>query len=202
MVVVQVLLGNNLRFDLRKAIQLTAKRLPVTADETVQEQVLNYIAQRLRGLLLDQGIRYDAVDAVLAERGHDPCLAQETSEALSKWTERADWTDLLNGFSRCVRIVRDLDTRYAVAPERLTEEAAVALYAALLKAQGMIPEDEITIHHVLVAVQSMIPAINTYFDEVLVMDEDQAVRENRLGLLQSIAALTSGVADLSKLEGF
>ena len=200
--IVQVLLGNNLRFDLRKAIQLTAKRLPVTAEGTVQEKVLGYIAQRLRGLLLDQGIRYDAIDAVLAERGHDPCLAHDTAQALDKWTQRTDWTALLNGFSRCVRIVRDLDTRYTVDPERLTEEAAVALYAALLKAQEMIPEDEITIHHVLVAVQSMIPAINTFFDEVLVMDEDQAVRENRLGLLQSIAALTSGVADLSKLEGF
>lgn len=48
----------------------------------------------------------------------------------------------------------------------------------------------------------MLPAINEFFDKVLVMAEEPSVRENRLGLLQSIAALAEGVADLSKLEGF
>ena len=48
----------------------------------------------------------------------------------------------------------------------------------------------------------MIPAVNTFFDKVLVMADDQALRENRLGLLQRISALANGVADFSKLEGF
>jgi len=48
----------------------------------------------------------------------------------------------------------------------------------------------------------MIPAINRFFDDVLVMAEDRSLRENRLGLLQRIAALAGGVADLSHLEGF
>jgi glycyl-tRNA synthetase beta subunit len=52
------------------------------------------------------------------------------------------------------------------------------------------------------AVQPMIPAITRFFDDVLVMAEDASLKENRLGLLQRLAALASGVADLSKLEGF
>ena len=48
----------------------------------------------------------------------------------------------------------------------------------------------------------MIPAVNEFFDKVLVMAEDKALQENRLGLLQRIAALADGIADLSKLEGF
>jgi glycyl-tRNA synthetase beta subunit len=48
----------------------------------------------------------------------------------------------------------------------------------------------------------MIPAINHFFDIVLVMAEEPAVRQNRLGLLQRIAALADGIANLSKLEGF
>jgi glycyl-tRNA synthetase len=48
----------------------------------------------------------------------------------------------------------------------------------------------------------MMPAINTFFDKVLVMDEDAKLRSNRLGMLQRIAALADGVADLSRLEGF
>ncbi|HNB51571.1 MAG TPA: hypothetical protein PK530_06490, partial [Anaerolineales bacterium] len=45
-------------------------------------------------------------------------------------------------------------------------------------------------------------AVNRFFDSVLVMAEDQTLRNNRLGLLQRIAALANGVADMSKLEGF
>jgi glycyl-tRNA synthetase len=51
-------------------------------------------------------------------------------------------------------------------------------------------------------VVQLIPAISAFFDKVLVMAEDQKVKENRLGLLQKIAALSKGIADLSKLEGF
>lgn len=46
------------------------------------------------------------------------------------------------------------------------------------------------------------PFINAFFDKVLVMAEDQKVKENRLGLLQRIAGLSNGIADLSHLEGF
>jgi glycyl-tRNA synthetase beta subunit len=48
----------------------------------------------------------------------------------------------------------------------------------------------------------MIEPINTFFDEVLVMTEDKALRENRLALLQHIAGLTEGIVDLTKVEGF
>jgi glycyl-tRNA synthetase beta subunit len=48
----------------------------------------------------------------------------------------------------------------------------------------------------------MIPAVNDFFDEVLVMAEDASLRQNRLALLQRIVALGSGIADMSKLEGF
>ena len=48
----------------------------------------------------------------------------------------------------------------------------------------------------------MVPAINSFFNTILVMDKDQKVRENRLALLQAIGSLTKGKADFSQLEGF
>jgi glycyl-tRNA synthetase beta subunit len=51
-------------------------------------------------------------------------------------------------------------------------------------------------------VVTLIPSITSFFDKILVMADEKDLRENRLGLLQRIAALSSGVADLSKLEGF
>ena len=200
--IVQVLLGRGLRFDLKAAIARTAKQLPVPAGQSVRDEALDYVAQRLRGLLLEQGLRYDVVDAVLATRSNDPWLAAETASALNTWVQRTDWLDLLNAFSRCVRIVRDQQARYPVNPEQFTETASTALYEALQRAQQAIPEQDATTDQVLAAIQEMIPAINAFFDQVLVMDLDPAIRENRLGLLQSIAALTQELADLSRLEGF
>jgi glycyl-tRNA synthetase beta subunit len=52
------------------------------------------------------------------------------------------------------------------------------------------------------ALQALTPAINRFFDEVLVMADDPALRRNRLALVQAIAKLPSGIADLSRLEGF
>ena len=59
-----------------------------------------------------------------------------------------------------------------------------------------------TVPHLVAALRHLVPAITTFFIDVLVMDEDMAVRHNRLALLQHIARLPQGMADLSCLEGF
>jgi glycyl-tRNA synthetase len=107
----------------------------------------------------------------------------------------------LPAFSRCVRITRDLKDAYTVEESLLTEEAEKQLLNALVQAEGtqrMVGSVDDFLH----AFIPMIPAINRFFDEVLVMAEDEQLRRSRLALLQRIAALADGVADLSKLEGF
>ncbi len=199
--IVQILIGRSVRLSLKTVIDLAARFQPVPADETVQVRVLDYIAQRLRGYLLDQGLRYHVVDAVLARRSDDPCLAHQTAVVLNEWTQRPDWMELLNAYARCVRIVRSQPVRYEVYPEQFGEAASANLYNALCAAHNQIA-DPTNIAQVLTAILKLAPVINTFFDQVLVMDENQAVRENRLGLLQQVAALTDSLADLSLLEGF
>jgi len=200
--VVQILLGNELRFDLQEGVARAAKRLPVSADDQVHAETLDYIVQRLRGVLLEDGRRYDVVDAVLAERGYDPYWAAQSARALDGWVARSDWTELLNAYARCVRIVRDQEQRYEVDPERFVEPASTVLHKAVRDVSASIPEEDATIDDVLGAILGIVPEINVFFDEVLVMDPDPEVRENRLGLVQEVAALAEGAADLSKLEGF
>jgi len=200
--IVQVLLGTELYLDLTRAIQLAAEKLPVPADESIQADVLDYIVQRLRGVLLEDGLRYDVVDAVLAVQKHDPYRAAQEASTLNEWVQRADWMELLNAYARCVRITRDLEPRYPVIPGNFTEPASIQLYECLSEAQTTLPKEELGVDEVLSAIQTLVPAITIFFDEVLVMDPDPAIRENRLGLVQAIAALPQGVADLSQLEGF
>ena len=198
---VQVLAGAGISFDLREGLSEAAALLPEASDEGVQAETLAFIVQRLRVWLLEQPSRYDLVDAVLAERGHDPHLAHQTVQAFAPWASRDDWTILLNAYARCVRIVRGFETEFKLRPDRFVEPSTQRLYEAYLACQEQVGPQS-SIDQLFTAFQPMIEPITAFFDDVLVMAEDEALRENRLALLQRIAALTEGIVDLTKVEGF
>ena len=141
------------------------------------------------------------VDAVLAEQHNNPAGAQREVKALARWVEREDWNTILPAYARCVRITRDQAEKFLVDPLVFTEPSEKALYSALEKAEAG-HHREGSVDDTLSAFMPMIPAVNAFFDAVLVMAEDVRIRSNRLGLLQRISALMYGVADLSRLEGF
>jgi glycyl-tRNA synthetase len=145
--------------------------------------------------------RYDVVDAVLAAQRSNPASAVRAVKALSAWVSRPDWNTILPAYARCVRITRDQPRRYPVEKAALLEPAEVRLLAALQRAEAA-PRRPGSVDDFLQAFLPLIPEINQFFVDVLVMVEDAALRFNRLGLLQRIAALAEGVADFSLLEGF
>jgi glycyl-tRNA synthetase len=200
--VVQPLIEHDLALDLRAVLAQVAAIQPIPADEAVQTQVLDFITGRLRVLLTEAGNRYDVVEAVLAAQSHDPARTAQAVKELSEWVSRPDWNTILPAFARCVRITRDQKQRFSVDPAHFVETPETTLYAALQSAEQSLHGTRYTPHAILNAFTPIIPAVNQFFDVVLVMAEDPAVRQNRLGLLQRIAALSDGVADFSKLEGF
>jgi glycyl-tRNA synthetase len=198
---VQNLVAWELDFDLRPALQAAAAHLPVEASPQEQAATLDFIVERLRNVFLDQGWRYDVVDAVLQAQGHNPAQAARAVRELAQWVGRPDWGDILPTYARCVRITRDFKEVFAVDEQVFVEPAEGELYAALLKAESARREAG-SVDDFLNAFLPMMSVINRFFEEVLVMAEDARLRENRLGTLQRIAALAAGVADLSRLEGF
>ena len=199
--IVQVLAGAGISFDLREGLREAAALLPVAADDKAQTETLAFIVQRLRVWLLDQAFRYDLVDAVLAERGHDPCLAYQTVQEFVPWVECDDWMNLLNAYGRCVRIVRGLETEFELRPGQFVEPSTRRLYQAYVSCREQLGPQS-SIDQLFTAFKPMVKPINTFFDDVLVMAEDRSLRENRLALLQRIAALTRGIVDLTRVEGF
>jgi glycyl-tRNA synthetase len=175
--------------------------MPVPVSDKVVEEVSDFITERLRAWLRDQGFRYDVVDAILAERGDDPYRAYRSASQLGAWVARDDWADVLNAYGRCIRIVRDQVERYQVQPDLDSEPAAAALREAYLMAREQVTEDS-DVDRLFTAIRPMIPAISRFFDDVLVMHEDPSLRESRLGLLQDIWDLSLGIVDVTRLEGF
>jgi glycyl-tRNA synthetase len=199
---VQALIAWERDFDLRLGLARASELLPISSSPEVQTACLDFITGRLRALLVDQeGWRYDVVDAVLAAQHFNPAGVGRAVRELAGWVGRSDWQAILPAYARCVRITRDQAQRYQVLSGVLAEPAEVALLEALQAAEGT-PRRIGSVNDFLQAFLPMIPVINRFFDTVLVMADDPALRANRLGILQRIAALAEGCADLSYLEGF
>jgi glycyl-tRNA synthetase len=199
--VVQPLIDQKASVDLMSLIRSSAIMQPLEVADDICEQVFEFIKGRLRVLFLDMNYAYDVVDAVLAEQAHDPYNALLAIQQLVAWVDREDWKTILPGYSRCVRITRDQKEIFELHPDKLQEDAEKQLYGVLLVAEKAI-RTQGSADDFLSAFLPMLPAVNKFFDDVMVMVEDRDTRQNRLALLQRITHLADGVADLSLLEGF
>jgi len=133
--------------------------------------------------------------------GDNPAVAAQQAGVLSAWVAREDWGTILPAYSRCLRMTRDLEQEFAVDGNLLVEPEDQTLFEALLRAQQNL-EDEPGFETALVQIEQLVPVINGFFDKVLVMVEDETLRNSRLGMLQTIAGLLKPFADISRLEGF
>jgi len=201
--VVQPLIEHGISLDLRNAIYEASRLQPIEVNDEIQKQILDFMKSRLEVVLRDSGYKYDVIESILTEQANCPTAASRNVEELSVWVARTNWVTTLSGYARCMRIIRSLPAAdrgpWIVDVANLKEDAEKALYAAI---QETIYYQPSTINESLEMVVKLIPSINTFFDKVLVMAEDKAVKKNRLGLLQTITSVTNGIADLSKLENF
>ncbi|PIE80273.1 MAG: glycine--tRNA ligase subunit alpha/beta [Chloroflexi bacterium] len=186
-------------FDLRVAVAAAADLQPVPCEETTQAQVLAFINGRLDNLLREKEYSASVTKAVLAEQSHDPYAAFVSATALQKSIQEPDWEILLDAYARCARITRHQTEQLTLRPADFAlaaeQELATAYQAAKAAQDGQMAT-------FVDSLRMLVTPINQFFDEVLVMDEEPKVRENRLALLQHIAHLSCGLADLSQLEGF
>ncbi len=204
--VIEILVEKELDVDLLAALESVASAQPLEVTPEVKQAVLTFIAGRLRAWVEEHGWSRDLIAAVLAQQSHNPARALEGVRQLSEWVKRPDWSDILDGFARCVRITRGETERYPVDPELFEQPEENQLYMAYGQAAVHLEAGD-NIDAFLSAFLPMLPAITTYFgtgkgDGVLVNTDDPAVRRNRIGLLQAISAMQDGRADLSYLSGF
>jgi glycyl-tRNA synthetase beta subunit len=117
---------------------------------------------------------------------------------------REDWSRILDNYARCVRITRDLAERFPLNPTHFVQPTEEELHAAYQAARAKVTPES-TVDEFFAAFLPLVDVIDRYFAResgVMVMAEERELRENRLAQLQHIAALSDGVVDLSRLEGF
>ncbi len=198
---IQILVKHDIHFNLMDALDTAASHLPVQAKADQKVACLEFIKGRQQRLLLDAGYPYDIVDAVLREQGANPAEVQHGVDELNVFRAREDWLEILQAFSRCVRITRGESEIFELRPDLLQEPSEKVFYSELQKAEEA-ERNSGSVNDFFDVFLPLIPVITQFFDDILVMAEEKDLRENRLALLQRVVALAEGIADFSKLEGF
>ncbi|HJV34974.1 glycine--tRNA ligase subunit beta, partial [Geomonas sp.] len=168
--------------------------------EEVHKDVLEFFKGRFVNLMAD---RYpsDAVEAVVSVSFDDLVDAAAKIAALAEFRNRDDFAALAVAFKRVSNIVKGgVDTPVS---EALFQDAAEgALYKALQGVKGKVESAVAGAQYLaaLTEIATLKESVDLFFDKVMVMAEDEKVRENRLALLTGIARLFARLADFSRLS--
>jgi glycyl-tRNA synthetase beta chain len=170
-------------------------------DTDVPEKVARFLGGRLETILEEEGVPYDLAAATLAIGFDDLILTRKRALALKEASSSPDFERLVIGQRRCANILRGLPAPPPAQPGLLQEKEERMLYEGYL---GVKPEVEraLEAHDYPAAFAALLTLrrpIDTFFDTVLVMCEDQVLRLNRLGMLKAISDLFLSVADFSRI---
>nr|MBO2487127.1 glycine--tRNA ligase subunit beta [Bacillota bacterium] len=165
-------------------------------------QILDFLQQRMRGRLLDRGFRYDLVEAALAARFQSVPELVDRVQALQAWAGDARFDATRTAFGRVANLVAQAQAKGQMAAgpiraELFQEEAERALaeqFAQTRELAGPLLAAR-RYGEALEAMAGLRPAVDRFFDEVLVMAPEPEVRANRLSLLGEMAAFFSQICD-------
>jgi glycyl-tRNA synthetase beta chain len=167
----------------------------------VKKEVIEFFRIRYQNLLLDKGYPFDLVDAVLSTSFDELIDVQHRLDALKAGRASQDFESVVIGFKRAMNILKGYSSRKEVNPSLFSEAAEKDLYQSFLKAK-----EKIELHlrqrayeSAILEMTQMRKPIDTFFDKVMVMVEDEKIRNNRLALLDGIGQLFLKIADFSKL---
>lgn len=203
--VLRVLLEVRLDLDLLEVLEAAAAAQPLQR-AGVADEVYDFIAERLRGLLLEEpGTTAEMLDAVFANRPRSPLDAVTRLAALKEFLLLPDAIVIAAINKRIANILKktQVSRDWVLDPAALSEEAERGLHRALTDLRDPVL-DAARQRRYTDSLQSLVglrAPVNEFFDRVMVMDENAAKRNNRLALLRDVQILLGGVADLSRLPG-
>ncbi len=201
--------GENAPQEKRDIVKEEISKLNATAEKR-RDSLLEFLHDRLKVFLRDEGIRHDVIDVCIAMDGNDDLnLLVKRARALNAVIATEDGENLVQGFKRANNILTQAEEKDGVeysfgADLKFAEtDSEKALFAALEDAQAKIAPalkaEEFPA--AMSAMAALRGPIDAFFEDVQVNSDNAVLRRNRLNLLSQIRQICSSVADLTKIEG-
>ncbi|MEZ7590762.1 glycine--tRNA ligase subunit beta [Veillonella atypica] len=200
--ILNILLGSEWNISLRPIIVESMNLLNVPADkqDKLLVQVEEFITLRLKNIFLDREVPHHVIDLLLSNNELSVADAEGLVKALL--ANRIDENvELVQAFTRMYNLVKDV-TYTGVDESLLKEDAERALYEMATKAsEASIDAWDKNDYDAVVAVPAtLVPAINKFFEDVMVMDKDEAIKANRLQLVRLAYSVMAIIGDISALK--
>ncbi|MHC1727692.1 MAG: glycine--tRNA ligase subunit beta [Syntrophobacteraceae bacterium] len=203
--IIRIVLEKPLRISLGeiidRALSLLSARL-IQPAENVKREILGFFEGRLHNYLAGpEGYSPDVIEAALTVGIDDLVEAVARTRALASFTKRPDFGSLATAFKRVANIIKEPETA-PIEQAVLQNPAEKLLFEGLVKTEDAV-RDMLAKSDYSGALESMAqlkPLVDGFFDSVLVMDKDEAIRRNRLALLTQVHSLLAGVADIRKIQ--
>ena len=200
--ILNILLGSEWNISLRPIFKASMELLNVAADK--QEELLNQVEEfftlRLKNIFLDREVPHHVIDLLLSNNELSVADAEGLVNALL--ANRIDENvELVQAYTRMYNLVKDVEYT-GVNSDLLKEDAEKALFEAASKAsEASLAAWEAGDYAAVVAVPvTLVPAINKFFEDVMVMDKDEAIKANRLQLVRLAYSVIAIIGDISALK--
>ena len=200
--ILNILLGSDWNISLRPIFKASMELLNVAADK--QEELLNKVEEfftlRLKNIFLDREVPHHVIDLLLSNNELSVADAEGLVNALL--ANRIDENvELVQAYTRMYNLVKDVEYT-GVNRDLLKEDAEKALFEAASKAsEASLAAWEDGDYAAVVAVPAtLVPTINQFFEDVMVMDKDEAIKANRLQLVRLAYSVMAIIGDISALK--
>ena len=200
--ILNILFGSEWNISLRPIFKASMELLNVAADK--QEELLNQVEEfftlRLKNIFLDREVPHHVIDLLLSNNELSVADAEGLVNALL--VNRIDENvELVQAYTRMYNLVKDVEYT-GVNSDLLKEDAEKALFEAASKAsEASLAAWESNDYAAVVAVPAiLVPAINKFFEDVMVMDKDEAIKANRLQLVRLAYSVMAIIGDISALK--
>ncbi len=205
---IAIILKSNLPISLKDIIQksLSLYKKSVSLELQIDEnkivsQILNFFKQRVKNIFLEEGIRYDIIDAVLAvDSDGDVVDVKRRIKAIEELYNQPIFRKILNSSSRVLNLSKNIEEA-EINKLLLKEKAELKLYHNYESIYPQVKEFICNKDYkkAFKLLGNLCEPVDEFFDQVLVMDKDKHIRKNRIALIKKIGILFNQVADLSKI---
>ena len=202
----------SLDYAVGKSIELYEKGLKLKIEENLKDVITGFLKNRISSMLSDKGFAYDVVDSIMSIGDTDAIGALKRANALAEFRKRLDFDRAYPAFNRVIRILPDQYKHKYQDNEReinsssidislFQDKAETDLYESILRIEKNVTESSTKANYseVLDKLATICDSIDVFFDKVMVMDEQENLRNNRLAILDWLAGMLYQVADFSKL---